>query len=931
MKFVGILIILTQFIYNDYFSSVVEAASSTVYVSALGDDSSTGEESTPFKTLNKAYEEVEEGGNIVVLSDLEMKAALRINSKSVILRSKEGEKFTLKRMPGFETISDTASSWYNPAMIEFTSSDGNFTIQDLILDDQNLSESTDFSRSHSQGMVQDGIIATYAGKGTLTLENVDLLNPGGQSALVAFEKKTKYISGKIQGGNKANGTTHINISGTNLTIGKDVRLTGKTIGGAVRADYSTIHFDGEISDNHFVGDEKHIAQAFNLGGSTLILEKNSKITRNTSSHFSQIYTRTASTIVLKGEISYNTNLTDNGGAIYLIRGANLTIEPGAKIIGNKQKETNYRSGGAGIYATENSIITMKGGEISGNSGSSSPSLFDYFSSDGYKNTSGGAISLSRGAQFIMNGGMIKENTNYSFGGGIALSQDESRNGKIELNGGTIEKNTVKNTNPDKFLGNDLSLIFKVGDTLTTNIHRNKIKLAKEFKLEEGLAMDKVLVNTVNTDVEFGYLMKKTSNTLKDNLKKQKYLVNSDSGIWIHTLNEYKEGDAFLLRPLKHDLNLPNVYAVFAEIDPETGVLLDKAYEFTKVETKKDDFFTVMLPKTAKADSVYAVFLVKKPVYAELNVNKNEAHNGEELEYRATIHNISGEKWENKTVTITLPEGIEIISNTSQIDGKPIEDVSYWKQNEMSLKDFNLDASTQTEITFRAKIKSNVKKDAVIKTELMSDDSFVDPAYALIKVLGSRPYVPQIPFIHLNLSVNKSLVKAGEMLEFTITAKNEGWRTWEGKHIIDQLDLNVLEWLPHSTKVDGVIQQDQGIWNNGILKFPIKLKAGEVQTISFSARVKNLPSGTVISNTVFSDDTFVNSSTVTSKIDEQEDVTILPLTNHSSENQSSGVNPDNIKKQNQKKLPFTGTSRMLISTIIAYMSLGLGFYFWKSKQ
>lgn len=86
------------------------------------------------------------------------------------------------------------------------------------------------------------------------------------------------------------------------------------------------------------------------------------------------------------------------------------------------------SAGRGIYV--NSIFTMYGGEISGNT-ADAPSAFK----KGY----GGGVYVYDGCSFTMNGGKITSNTAEFYGGGVYLS----RKSDFTMNGGSITGNSAQ--------------------------------------------------------------------------------------------------------------------------------------------------------------------------------------------------------------------------------------------------------------------------------------------------------------------------------------------------------------------------------------------------------------------------------------------------------------------------------------------------------
>ena len=110
-----------------------------IYVSSTGnDEQNTGTKDLPFATLAKAVDAAADGTTIYVMSDLTMDQCARFYDKSLKITSGEGGPYTITRSADFKQQSDTARSWYNPAMIEVQSSSASsvgLTLSDIVLDD----------------------------------------------------------------------------------------------------------------------------------------------------------------------------------------------------------------------------------------------------------------------------------------------------------------------------------------------------------------------------------------------------------------------------------------------------------------------------------------------------------------------------------------------------------------------------------------------------------------------------------------------------------------------------------------------------------------------------------------------------------------------------------------------------------------------------
>ena len=166
-----------------------------VYVSADGSAGAAGTQADPCATLADAVQNAPDGATIYVMTDLTMTDSARFWSKHLTITSLDPEApVTIRRGEGMKTVSDTARSFYNPAMIEVqTSGSGaSLTLSHIILDDCNLHEGTVFAqavsgdaRDDNRVFVQDAIVASNATEScTITLaDGAVLRNFGGESAV----------------------------------------------------------------------------------------------------------------------------------------------------------------------------------------------------------------------------------------------------------------------------------------------------------------------------------------------------------------------------------------------------------------------------------------------------------------------------------------------------------------------------------------------------------------------------------------------------------------------------------------------------------------------------------------------------------------------------------------------------------------------------
>ena len=497
-------------------------AATDIYVSSTaGNDSNVGTtQDTAVATLEKAVEIAPDGATIYVLSDLTMTECARFYNKNLTITSGDGGSYTVTRGDGFEAQSDTARSWYNPAMIEVQGNqegaECGLTLKNIILDDAGEYEGTVFAQAISGKSeedkdnlvyVQDAMIASNATVPcTITLgEGAVLSNFGGMSAVrVTDQAKLVMKSGSViedassitrskgdagsvgpagavwlQGGSleMENGAKIRNINGRAVYADGGEVTVGGTISGITGnpamwqgKEGTAIHLRNKASGTLLSGGViKEISgtgsSAVYVHTSTLNCNKESKICGCDSVGILSVYcdsnwNKGRNIVSFDGELSG----TLNNKNPFQIACTDLTIGKNAKIHGNSAYygalylQQNVT---ADIYGKiyENTASGRGGGIGTAGHGFVEINLYDGAEiKDNIANKTGGGLSL-KNAKFVMHGGEISGNrSNNDVGGGVFLYEDVV----AELCGGTISNNTDKNGS------NDITITYTHNSTSTNN-------------------------------------------------------------------------------------------------------------------------------------------------------------------------------------------------------------------------------------------------------------------------------------------------------------------------------------------------------------------------------------------------------------------------------------------------------------------------------
>lgn len=481
-------------------------AAAEIYVSSTGnDEQNTGTKELPFATLAKAVDAAADGAAIYVMSDLTMDQCARFYDKSLTITSGEGGPYTVTRSADFNLQSDTARSWYNPAMIEVQSlsaSSVGLTLSKIILDDAGMHEGTVFAQAVSGDgnedntiFVQDAIIASNATVPcTVTLGSGAVLrNFGGMSAVRATDQaKIVMESGSVIEDTMAGYTRTKDSAAGSVGPAGAIWLQGGTLvmeegskiqnmdGRGVYADGGKVEIGGAISSiaanksamwqsnsgiaihlrNNAEGTLTSTALIEKLSGGSVIycaggarsfkMENGSKITDCPKLNGNVIFAKN-STVVIDGEIS-NVHATGNH-ILQTDGGTAVTIGENGRILNNRAYYGAVYINGTNehldIYGKINgNISTDRGGGVvlSNNGGNHNAAMYEgaEICNNKAEQTGGGAM-ISKGV-FTMNGGTISGNIS-----GTNSAKPEAyriggvfvrRGGQFIMNGGAIENNAA---------------------------------------------------------------------------------------------------------------------------------------------------------------------------------------------------------------------------------------------------------------------------------------------------------------------------------------------------------------------------------------------------------------------------------------------------------------------------------------------------------
>lgn len=703
-----------------------------IYVSSTGnDEQNTGTKDLPFATLAKAVDAAADGTTIYVMSDLTMDQCARFYDKSLKITSGEGGPYTITRSADFKQQSDTARSWYNPAMIEVQSSSASFvglTLSDIVLDDAGMHEGTVFAQAVSgdgnednTAYVQDAIIASNATVPcTVTLgKDAVLRNFGGMSAVRATDQAkivmesgsviedtlTGYTRTKGSGAGSVGPAGAIWLQGGTLVMEEGSKIRNMD-GRGVYADGGKVEIGGAISS--IAANKSAMWQA--NSGIVIHLRNNAEGTLTSTALIEKI--SSGSIIYCAGgaksfKMENGSKITDcpklNGNVIFA---QNCTVVIDGEI--------------SNVYATGNHIVQTDGGTAVtiGENGRILNNHAYY-----------GAVYINGTDEHLDIYGKINGNICANRGGGVCF--DASDYGgtvpKIELNAGTIRNNLMQVTVGDEYqitggISNDLAVTGKDYGKCDRYLYISREAAVGDKAVYFQTGSKTVTPDDSSLDIRLGNTSAANVTALTDASKSMGW-NDPLTTLWVQ-----RDGAAELTIGGLTVNDLP-VYVLSLPVD-ETGKVLDasevQVYEAQKTDTGDD--IDITLPDVS--GNGYAVAVVQPSQYhgtlvinGPETIERNKTGADYPVTYTVTydmsesMESIIEQSGGEAEYVLTIDQDVRLTGNPGSFNGESIQVIYTLPRSEFKVGDFLL-ASAKLRITVGQHdyiIPSNVTKTQKIET------------------------------------------------------------------------------------------------------------------------------------------------------------------------------------------------------------------------
>lgn len=448
-----------------------------------------------YATLQEALDEVENGGTIELLDDIELSGEYKITGGKKITLTTDGNPRSIKRASGtgrmlwIQDGTELILQGKGSGTLTIDGQGDNYTVSNGQLIAVGVDKGTAGTLVINEGAILTGAKITGTGaaigiyNGTATMNGGEIsgnTNTSGAGGAINVAAGTTFnmYGGSIHD-NKTisetgNGGGAINLGGVmNMSGGNITGNSSKTKGGVVYLSSSgsklSISGSAEISGNTATGDGgavylNHASGSVNISGG--------KISGNSAAAGGGVYIAKGNVTIIGGTIEKNT-ATGNGGGVYLNNASSsFTLSDSGKISGNKGTQ------GGGVYINAGTM-NMNGGSVEGNTANT---------------YGGGVLATTKDGKFNMTGGSITGNTaTKNMGGGVQIGSA----GSMTMSGGSITGNTAADGGAGVNVGKTTAKLTMSGGSITGNGVKNifiqAVTDGEKLVLSGSVTIDKIVV------------------------------------------------------------------------------------------------------------------------------------------------------------------------------------------------------------------------------------------------------------------------------------------------------------------------------------------------------------------------------------------------------------------------------------------------------
>ncbi|WP_339235862.1 isopeptide-forming domain-containing fimbrial protein [Bacillus sp. FSL K6-1012] len=300
-----------------------------------------------------------------------------------------------------------------------------------------------------------------------------------------------------------------------------------------------------------------------------------------------------------------------------------------------------------------------------------------------------------------------------------------------------------------------------------------------------------------------------------------------------------------------------------EISNKAQINYDSLLTNTNKQTESNEVKTPVVFKDPVLESKKTSAIKAK---ADGNQDADHPEVGDTLLYTIQTRNtVEDSQVKNLTISDAVPEGLEYVPGTLQVDGASVSDAQdddkgQYTDSKVSGKIGNVTDSEWHSVTFEAKVKSGQAGKNIINTASISGDNIVTPdtPSSEVKVYPRNPALESKKTSEIKEKVEGNKYpnhpEVGDTLLYTIQTRNTEEDSEAKNLTISDAIPDGLEYVPGTLKVDGTAVSDAQDDDKGdVTDGKVSGQIGDVtdmewHNVTFEAKVKAGQAGETIKNT-----------------------------------------------------------------------------------
>ncbi|OTY36781.1 hypothetical protein BK742_24125, partial [Bacillus thuringiensis serovar pingluonsis] len=312
-------------------------------------------------------------------------------------------------------------------------------------------------------------------------------------------------------------------------------------------------------------------------------------------------------------------------------------------------------------------------------------------------------------------------------------------------------------------------------------------------------------------------------------------------------------------------DLPNTDILPDGVTVQFKVKVLSGYVNQQIKNKANVAYKNLLTNTdgtVDTNEVVNTVIVKEAKIESKKIAKNlqdkNTEVGDEIEYTIQMRNtVSDSLVKNAVIEDQLPEGLEYVPGTLQVNGKPVtdtegDDTGHYVQGKFTGQLGDITDTEWHTVVFHAKVKVGQAGQDIQNTAKVTGENV--PPQEPSTTVEVYPRNPKVESKKTAKNLQDKNIEVGDEIEYTIQMRNTVSDSLVKNAVIEDQLPEALEYVPGTLQVNGQAVTDaEGDDNGHYVQGKVTGKLGDItdtewHTVVFHAKVKAGNEGTAIQNT-----------------------------------------------------------------------------------